>query len=230
MSSAFDSRPPTYSGDAIVALADRYGFTEGSRAELKKRLNEEAWIWHRNTRMTTPIAAPSQIRKELQDVHKQMCRLQSALSNLSPSARQAIQRAESNAERPAILEELRDQVKYPFVGYPSPDGSFGNVLLSLDDLRELLDGFGSLVSDTAEGLSSRPAGRRRDHATRIWVKNIAEIWTELLGRPFTRDVTDAGEPITEAARFCVDTFKALAPRAPQSRILTVMKEHIAGQR
>ena len=55
------------------------------------------------------------------------------------------------------------------------------------------------------------------------------LWEGPLERKFTRDVTSNSEPISEAACFCVEIFKALDPETEKSLVLNEMKKRIKEQ-
>ena len=59
-----------------------------------------------------------------------------------------------------------------------------------------------------------------------WVHAVRIVWTGHLGRKFTRYVDSTGAPVTDAARFCVATYKVLVPGTKTSLILNEMKKEI----
>ena len=61
---------------------------------------------------------------------------------------------------------------------------------------------------------------------REWINGMFYIWVGIIQKPFTRDVASDGEPITEAARFCVEVYKFLDPETPKSLVLNEMKRRI----
>lgn len=102
--------------------------------------------------------------------------------------------------------------------------------LDLTDLERLIGGMDLAFTATIENLPNQPRGQNRDYGLRLWVLNIKELWTQTTDAPFTRDATDANEPITSAAIFCVNAFHIIEPDYPNSRILREMKDCIARQK
>jgi hypothetical protein len=58
-----------------------------------------------------------------------------------------------------------------------------------------------LAKELLEELPPSRRGPKQDWELMSWVLGIHTRWEHLLGRKFTRDVDDSGEPISEAARF-----------------------------
>lgn len=58
------------------------------------------------------------------------------------------------------------------------------------------------------------------------MNGMHNVWLGIIQRKFTRDVASDGEPITEAARFCVDIYKVLDPETDKSLVLNEMKRRI----
>jgi hypothetical protein len=61
--------------------------------------------------------------------------------------------------------------------------------------------FSLLAEELLEELPPSRRGPKQDWELMSWVRGIHIRWEHLLGRKFTRDVDDSGEPISEAARF-----------------------------
>jgi hypothetical protein len=61
--------------------------------------------------------------------------------------------------------------------------------------------FSLLAEELIEELPPSRRGPKQDWELMSWVLGIHTRWEHLLGRKFTRDVDDSGEPISEAARF-----------------------------
>jgi hypothetical protein len=61
--------------------------------------------------------------------------------------------------------------------------------------------FSLLAEELIEELPPSRRGPKQDWELIFWVQGIRVRWEHLLGRKFTRDVDDSGEPISEAAQF-----------------------------
>jgi hypothetical protein len=67
-----------------------------------------------------------------------------------------------------------------------------------------------------------PGGQRQLWGLRHWIGNLHILWTGILGRKFTVD-SHQGEPVSEAARFCVATTRLTAPDITNGQIFTAMQ-------
>lgn len=77
---------------------------------------------------------------------------------------------------------------------------------------------------------NQSAGRPQDDALQMWIVLIGDIWENQIGRPFDCDVTSTGEPVSEAARFCVDAHRIVDAGCQPSRITKEMRACINGRR
>lgn len=110
------------------------------------------------------------------------------------------------------------------VSVPNDDGSEGYVLIDLPVLRKLVSALEHAAGDAANELARSRTGKQRAHGLNLWMSNVADIWAEAANQPFTRDVASDGEPITNAARFCVSAFQLIDPELDRSLVLTAMKK------
>ncbi len=72
------------------------------------------------------------------------------------------------------------------------------------EARKIVDAianFSKLADELVEELPLPKRGPKRDWELFFWVQEISTSWDIYLGRKFTRDVDDSGEPISEAAQF-----------------------------
>lgn len=225
----FQTRPPkiVYSDEAFARLSDKFKIPENLRGELRNQLEDTAAVWRMNGGGKMPPRRASLTRKELHDIARLTKRLRAALSSISYEAGQLLNRQDSSyIIRAHKRDNPEDGPQYPALAYPVAFGESGLIILDVADMVKILDGLEIVASEAAETMRHSSVGKRRDHALRMWIINIEMIWRELLVRPFTRDVKDPGEPISEAARFCVAAFKAVDPDMPPSRVLNEMKLNI----
>lgn len=73
-----------------------------------------------------------------------------------------------------------------------------------------------------ERLPDDPGGQRQLFGLRHWMSNLYILWTEILGRKFTVD-SHQGEPVSDAARFCVAVTRLTAPDITNSQVFTAMQ-------
>tara|TARA_R110002051_G_scaffold30487_3_gene70569 strand:+ start:28520 stop:29248 length:729 start_codon:yes stop_codon:yes gene_type:complete len=61
--------------------------------------------------------------------------------------------------------------------------------------------FTKLSKEFVETLPESRRGPKVNEKLLYWLQDLKRLWEKVLGRKFTRDVDDNGEPISEAARF-----------------------------
>lgn len=220
----------TYTDAVFADLCAAFQLPAAKQDEVRARLEAAAAVWRHYARDDAPPARPSHARAELKAIADLATKLSGLVSDLSVPARHAVAQAEAAQIARALGAGARGESRYPLLSYPQPDGGDDLLTLGLPDLCGILDGFAEIATQAADALPARRAGRRRDEALRLWMANIEPLWAETLGRAFTRDATDDGVPITEAARFCVAAFRVLDPRTPASRVLNAMKNRIKTKR
>ena len=60
----------------------------------------------------------------------------------------------------------------------------------------------------------------------MWAVNAANIWEQIVERAFTLD-SEKGQPVSEAAMFCVDAFYHVEPGVAPSRVMDAMRKVIS---
>ncbi|KQI72200.1 hypothetical protein AN191_08685 [Loktanella sp. 5RATIMAR09] len=61
--------------------------------------------------------------------------------------------------------------------------------------------FTRLANEFLETLPESRRGPKANQKLWYWLQDLKRLWEDVLGRKYTRDVDDSGEPISEAARF-----------------------------
>jgi hypothetical protein len=88
--------------------------------------------------------------------------------------------------------------------------------------------FSRLAKELLEELPPSSRGPKKDWELFFWVQGIRTSWEQYLGRKFTRDVDDNGEPISEAARFV--TMVTEGTPFEKTKALNMMKKVISRHR
>lgn len=96
-------------------------------------------------------------------------------------------------------------------------------------LIEALRTIANIAEITPHAYTSIKKGNRKDFPLESWMMDALKIWTSMLGRKFSRDVSETGEPATAAAAFVVTAYNTLSPETPRSRVLNEMKKLITLQ-
>lgn len=214
----------TYSEADLEALFRDFAITPGLHPEVAKALEDSAAIWRWHGGEVGDHTPPGASIKSLRSVAKAAEGLKSALDALPAPARRALDMQFAQADLAVITEQV-GVAGLPILHGLADDGTMTPIILDLDEIAHLIDALQNMATEaTAAPLGA--SRRKRNHALRMWVINMEALWTQSLGRPFTRDMTPEGEPISEAARFCVAAFGRLSPGTPRHSILNAMKSYI----
>lgn len=205
-------------------MAEQFSIPPEKRLEAHKQLEDAAEIWqwhHTNSSRTT---TPSTDRKSLIALAKDAERLRGSVQSLQLPARIHLEQSLTALELNSIFSTSTEpQAPSPVVRYPVQNNDCGILTFDSESIIELVAALEHAAVSAAKAIKPVPAGKRRDHALRMWMINISRLWSGLLGRTFSRDVTNRGEPITAAAQFCIAAFAYFDTDTPPSRILNEMK-------
>ena len=220
----------TYSDEAFASLRRQFSISDHIEADFRKQMENAAAIWRSYNAGVSDLTKPSTDRKALENLATIAERLHTAFTDLPQSARNSLETAYSNSEREGLfVDDIPDNKEYPIIRFPERDGTEGTLTISTDETLALLGALKQASITASQNQRTAQVGKKRDHALRMWIINIANIWEDILDRPFTRDATSDGVPISEAARFCVSSFVFLDSKTLPSLILNEMKLYIQGQ-
>lgn len=221
----------TYNDEAFAGLRARFEIPEHIEANFRKQLEDVAAIWRWQHSQTENPRSPSRDVKALGKVIKQTQKLQLALSALSDDATSALRQTNLQYETQAIVSDNQySDAGHKFYRYTNQGGVETFLVDDVEDLIRAVSVLENVTSEAKEGIGPIPDGRRNDYAFSLWLSNIADMWTDQLGRPFTRDATEDGEPLSEAAQFCIAAFAYIEPSTSQIQILNEMRKHISKTR
>lgn len=219
----------TYNDKAFANLCTQFEIPKHIETDIRDALEDSAAIWRWYNAPASERTNPSLDRRDLKKLATKAIELQAAFSKLSDSAQGSVRHEYSNLDMEgthSIIIDNEINESYPILRVPNRDGTEGILSISIDETLKLLDALKGAAENAAENLNPAPKGAKRDHALRMWITNISLIWEDILGRPFTRDVTNDGMPISEAAQFCVSAFTHIDSKVIPSRILNEMKHEI----
>lgn len=217
----------TYSEAETLKLCKSCAFTPPSLNDLREQLEHTAAIYRWEKSKYADHLASNKQRKELASVQKAAKKLGDAIDNLSWQPQSAITKHSENRSMAAFFGQPDgDEAATALISVPDPDGSEGHIEIDIPTLTTLIRSLEHTAKDAMHGLSKSRPGKQSSHALSLWVSNIADIWEQSTDQPFTRDVASDGEPITNAARFCVGAFQFIDPALERSLVLTTMKSCI----
>lgn len=214
----------TYSDADLNILFGAFGMPAELRSEVTSHLEDAAAIWRWYDSKVEARTPASESKAALRKLAEAITPLKAAFEALPPPAVWALEQQLLAAEE-ALLTEQEDLAGMPVLSVLSDDGTQTRFVADQDDYRHLI---GALAAMTDAALTAQFGARRtkQDHALRMWISNIESLWTHTLGRPFTRDMTSDGTPISDAARFCVMAFHHVSPNTPAHSVLNAMKTRI----
>jgi hypothetical protein len=221
----------TYTKTDLEFLYSEFNIPTAAQAELARALEDAAAICRWHNQPTASNVRPAVSIAALNKVAKFADKLGAALSGLPPAAQAALAVEYTQSESSVIsaLSGGPPSPKGAALFVPQTDGSTLPVLPDQDDIQDIIAHIG-LMAKQATGLPSGADGAKRNQGLRMWMLNIEMFWTETLGRSFTREVSANGEPLSQAARFCVAAFKPVGPKTPPSRVINEMKHCIKRKR
>jgi hypothetical protein len=108
------------------------------------------------------------------------------------------------------------------------DKLFERHFTKADEILRALEEFAVTAMVIFDELPASRRGPKFDFELWYWIQGVMFAWEHDLGRKFTRDVDDSGEPISEAARM----LAMAAERTPyeKTKALNMMKKVISSSR
>jgi hypothetical protein len=215
----------TYSEAATLKLCADCGFVPPDIDAMLERLEHIAAVYRWEKSKYVDLLSSAQQRKELIAVHKAAVKLSEAMQSLSWQPEIAIARQLENDSTSAFFagSSVANR-ETTLLRIANDDGTEGHVTIEPEDLKILIPALGHAALDAASKLNKSRPGKQKAHGMHLWIANIAKVWAEVTDQPFTRDVASDGEPITNAARFCVGAFQLVDPELDRSVVLTAMKK------
>jgi hypothetical protein len=97
----------------------------------------------------------------------------------------------------------------------------------LDGLKVLksLDILAAYVQAALKRTTGSPPGRHRNDALDIWVVNMENYWTQMLGKRFTLQV-HRGQGVSQAFLFCRQALQGTDPSVTNQALITAMRKLI----
>lgn len=221
----------TYSNEQFEKLCAEFELPKSQRKEIRTALEDFAAIWRGHTPDQGMIRRPSKDIKALKRVSEKATKLLREIERLSLDAQSEMRVENSNAYTDSIFPEREySKIGHKYFRYIDQDRLETTIIEEVPDLVRSVEIIKNLADAAAAKNRPAPTGRRHNMAMATWMANIVDLWTETLGRAFTRDATAKGEPLSKAAAFCVATFNPIDPKIPNSRVLYEMKKAIARER
>lgn len=200
--------------EAVDALCARWDIDSKGKVVLTGGLRLAA---HRYAaEMQVPPSVLPGVRKELTALVAGGARGLAALQGLSEAARHVLHRAGLGLKllgqaHPRLLQDSAGRLILECPRSGQRD---------VADLAEWQPEVGQAAEAALTFARKGKRGRPTDDAMRDVMCCCYVFWVDVLGRSFTLDWTQAPEPITDAARFCVDFARRVDPDVTVSRVQT----------
>ena len=203
------------------------GFTPPSPNQLLEDLEHSAAIYRWEKSKYADYLSSSMQRKELASVRKAAKKLGDSIDGLSWQPQIAIAQHSESRSVAAFFDMLDEgEAATTLISFAGPDGSKNDIVIDVPTLVTLIRALEHASQNAINGLTKSRPGKQSARGISIWMSNVASIWEESTEHPFTRDVASDGEPVTNAARFCVGAFHFIDPTLERSVVLTAMKSCI----
>jgi len=220
----------TYSDQDISRLCKIAGLSPDDVARFHEELEHFAAICRWETSKWATLPRSSDVARDLRRLTKRISRLDDGLENLPDEAahelRVAIDKNNSFDFARSITGKLSGGEPSLAISLPDDALPITGLHLRISEFRQLLAGLERATEDAISNLPKRRDGQLRDYGLRIWMINIKALWERTTQAPFTRGITDSGDPVTPAACFCVAAFHFISPDYPKTRILWEMRHRI----
>lgn len=221
----------TYPEEDFARLCETYAIPGLIRTDVLKSLEGAAAVWRWYSIGDAANIPNSEAAESLRKVAKQASKLRKAIDELPLASLEILETETARFPQQAITKRhAAPEVPSWAILIPSTDSDESYLNIDLRMLRAMITALQEASADSANKLPKAPAGTKRDDALRMWMTNVADFWERKIERPFTRDVSETGEPVTEAARFCVDAYKFVDSQCPPSRVMKEMKACIKARR
>lgn len=220
----------TYSDQDVSELCEIGDLSPDDVAKFHEEMEHFAAICRWETSKRADLPRSSDVARDLRKLIKRIDRLDDGLENLPDEAayrlRVAIDNNNSFDFARSISGELSEDEPSLSISLLEDALPITGLDLGLSEFRNLLAGLERATQDTISNLPKSRDGQLRDYGLRIWMINIKALWERTTHAPFTRGLTDSGDPVTPASCFCVAAFHLISPDYPQSRILWEMRHRI----
>ena len=219
-----------YSDDFVERLCGEYGIGEDRKDALWNFLSAAASIYFVN-KVGEDRPPRAQSRKQLAEIAALARKISAKLEQLDDRASRVLWAPEMDIAIQAASDPTPTKTEHGLTIHREDisEKSYRLYYLESRDITEAVAVLASYASHAVERLPKDKRGAKPSHALSLWVWNANLFWTEQLGRSFTF-ASHKSEPITEAARFCLDVLAPLAPDILPSTLGTTMREVIKLER
>lgn len=232
----WDTLPDRFFSDEFLdQLLRDYQIDEQLKDNLHERLERIAKEWYLQQNSPEEKVSPSDVRKALdglsRDAHALKKRMESANDAVWSSIIGASSYYRFSSEDLGFEYATPHFPEHGEIGVPAVTVATSGAHKPLDtiEVASIISALGQLAFFAEVAPEVNPPKNMKAQnirPLREWMFGMHNVWLGIIQRKFTRDVASDGEPITEAARFCVDIYKVLDPETEKSLVINEMKRRI----
>ena len=207
-------------------IMDQIGAEFGIAAEVRDVIGQVLEFGAREYASEAEWAALEfeRIRKDLHALERAAKSLLDAFANVSPQTQWVLHevgvaRRLNGFDLPHVSALDGDALLHYAAPADQPP-----LCISLADVRSILAALGQCASDARPAAKASRKGRPVQQGLWDLLHAGFHIWSSGLGRPFKLDWASDGEPITDAARFCVRIAHVVDPSLALGQIKTVSRK------
>jgi len=232
----WDTLPERFFSDEFLNCLSRdYEIDEQLKDRLHERLEHAAKNWYLQQNSSEEAVSPSDVKKALVGLSRDANALKIRMENSNVAVWSSLIGASSfnrsSGDYLGFEYATPHFPEYGEIGVPAvttltsdPHQPFDTIEVA--SIISALDQIARLAAVAPIVNPPKNLNSQKIKPLREWMNSMHMVWLGIIQRQFTRDVAADGEPITEAARFCVDIYKFLDPETPKSLVLNEMKRRI----
>lgn len=224
-----------FSDEFLNGLLRDYQIDEQLKGSLHERLEHIAKKWYIQQNSPEEKVSPSDVKKALvglsRDAHALKTRMENANDAVWSNLIGASSFNRSSGDYLGFEYATPHFPEYGEIGVPAvtvltsdPHQPFDTIEVA--SIISALDQLAFLAAVAPGTCPPKNLRAQKIKPLRDWMFDMHNVWEGVIQRKFTRDVASDGEPITEAARLCVDVYKVLDPETDKSLVLNEMKRRI----
>jgi hypothetical protein len=218
-----------YSARDIEQLAKTFKIDSAQHAILKDGLESAGNIYRTYKINHDDIPGSAEVKAALDEIETLATKLKDRLKNLDDVTAWRFWRPEIEvSDLVSHSEVIRTSYGHSIERITISEGDRLVIRLEPEHLLESLEIITNYAKSAHNAVPIDKGGRPESEALRIWMINIRNLWTDHLGRRFTRAI-DQGIPTSEAANFCIVAFRNIEPKAPPSRVTNAMRKVIRAE-
>lgn len=215
-------REPIFTPEVLQRLCDDFAIPDTKQEEVRAHLEGSADTFYHWRNNVDDAPRPGERRAALAEIAHLAEQLKDRLDRIDDLSHSAFWFPERNLTMSVFTGQTETEWGHKIERVRVSDDSEAFWYETPDVLLRSLTIIQNYAKQGMERIPDDPGGQRRLEGLRYWIANLHILWTDILGRKFTVD-SHEGQPVSEAARFCVAATKLTAPDISNTLIFTAMQ-------